>query len=138
MSWRMFSAVSSRISNARRKIAPIKISESASVRLAHLIRQHPDVDRVKGIRLGVTKKGCNGLTYTMNYIQTTESDCDKVKHDDVIVCGDDATHVFIDPNAVMTIVGTTMNYVDTELSSEFTFTNPNSRGSCGCGESFLI
>jgi Fe-S cluster assembly iron-binding protein IscA len=27
---------------------------------------------------------------------------------------------------------------ETELSAEFTFKNPNSKGSCGCGESFNV
>ena len=46
--------------------------------------------------------------------------------------------VFIEPFALFNVVGTTMDYVDTELSSEFTFTNPNSKGECGCGESFTV
>ena len=46
--------------------------------------------------------------------------------------------VFVDPNAIFYIVGTEMDYVETSLSAEFTFTNPNSKGSCGCGESFNV
>ena len=40
--------------------------------------------------------------------------------------------------ALMNVVGTTMDYVDDEMSSEFTFVNPNSKGECGCGESFNV
>jgi iron-sulfur cluster assembly protein len=57
-----------------------------------------------------------------------------VKNDEVIVCNN--TSLFIDPKAIMTIVGTNMDYVETNIGSEFTFTNPNSKGDCGCGESF--
>ena len=46
--------------------------------------------------------------------------------------------VFVDPAAVFFIVGTEMNYEETELAAEFTFTNPNSKGECGCGESFNV
>ena len=36
----------------------------------------------------------------------------------------------------MHIIGTTMDYVEDELSSEFVFHNPNAEAACGCGESF--
>lgn len=32
----------------------------------------------------------------------------------------------------------TMDYVDSDVASEFVFKNPNSKGSCGCGESFNV
>jgi len=44
--------------------------------------------------------------------------------------------VLIDPAALMHLLGTTMDYREDRLRSEFVFVNPNSKGSCGCGESF--
>ena len=46
--------------------------------------------------------------------------------------------VFIEPMALFNVVGTTMDWEETEMSSEFTFKNPNSKGECGCGESFTV
>lgn len=46
--------------------------------------------------------------------------------------------MFVDPKAVFYVVGTTMDYVDTDVASEFVFKNPNSKGACGCGESFNV
>ena len=51
---------------------------------------------------------------------------------------DKGVRVFIEPKALFHIVGTTMDYVDTDIASEFVFENPNSTGSCGCGESFSV
>lgn len=34
--------------------------------------------------------------------------------------------------------GTEMDFVETKLSSEFVFNNPNIKGTCGCGESFSM
>jgi iron-sulfur cluster assembly 1 len=51
---------------------------------------------------------------------------------------DQAISVYIEPMALFNVVGTTMDFVETELSSEFTFENPNSKGECGCGESFNV
>ncbi len=61
----------------------------------------------------------------------------------MIIQGDEevAEHgvrVFIDPKAIFTIVGTVMDWTETALAAEFTFTNPNEKGRCGCGESFNV
>lgn len=45
--------------------------------------------------------------------------------------------VLIDPKALMHVIGTKMDYIDDPLRSEFVFINPNSKGECGCGESFM-
>ena len=50
----------------------------------------------------------------------------------------DGLKVYVEPMALMNVIGTTMDFVDDEMSSEFTFTNPNSKGECGCGESFNV
>ena len=44
--------------------------------------------------------------------------------------------IVIDPCALMHVIGTTMDFVDSKLASEFVFVNPNATGVCGCGESF--
>uniref|UniRef100_A0A2C9V855 Core domain-containing protein n=1 Tax=Manihot esculenta TaxID=3983 RepID=A0A2C9V855_MANES len=45
--------------------------------------------------------------------------------------------ILIDPKALMHVIGTKMDFVDDKLRSEFIFINPNSKGQCGCGESFM-
>lgn len=46
--------------------------------------------------------------------------------------------VFIDSKAQLTLLGTEMDYLETDLTSEFIFNNPNIKGLCGCGESFNV
>ena len=46
--------------------------------------------------------------------------------------------IFIEPMALFNVVGTVMDYEITDMSAEFTFENPNSKGECGCGESFNV
>lgn len=46
--------------------------------------------------------------------------------------------VLIDRKAQLTLLGTEMDFVQSKLSSEFVFYNPNIKGTCGCGESFNI
>lgn len=51
---------------------------------------------------------------------------------------EDNVRLFVDPMATLYIAGTVMDWEETELSSEFTFRNPNAKGECGCGESFNV
>lgn len=75
-------------------------------------------------------RGCNGLSYTLNFTDK------KQKFDEEV--NEDGVRVFIDPKALLTVIGTEMDYVEDKLSSEFVFSNPNAKGLCGCGESFTV
>lgn len=109
---------------------PIKLTERAAVRIKELMSEKPES---VGVRIGVKRRGCNGYSYTMNYAD--QEYLSKTKDEVVSNFG---VKVLVDPKAVFFLVGTEMDYVETALSSEFTFTNPNSKGSCGCGESFNV
>lgn len=50
----------------------------------------------------------------------------------------DGVRIIIDKKAQMSLLGTEMDFVESKLSSEFVFNNPNIKGTCGCGESFSI
>ena len=117
-------------SKRTRMIAPITLTVRAADRIKEMISGKEDV---VGVRLGVKRRGCNGYSYTMNY--ANDDDVDPKKNE--IVREHDVT-VLVDPKAVFFMVGTTMDYNETELAAEFTFVNPNVKGECGCGESFNL
>lgn len=83
-----------------------------------------------GIRVGVKKGGCSGLSYTIEYADNIE------KFEEVIK--DRGVTIIIDPKAIMYLIGSEMDFVDKKLKSGFTFINPNVKGQCGCGESFHV
>ena len=111
----------------------LKITDRASARIKQLMEKKNDPD-VIGVRVGLKTRGCNGLTYTMNY--TSEEDLKKF--DEVIDDPTSGSKVVVDAKAVMFLIGTEMDFVEDALSSEFTFNNPNSKGECGCGQSFNV
>jgi iron-sulfur cluster assembly accessory protein len=109
---------------------PLSITPAAAVRIQELLAGDNAPDNPIGIRLGVKRRGCNGLSYTLNYLtEVPANDLAMESH---------GVNVFIEPMALFSIVGTTMDWEETELASEFTFSNPNSKGECGCGESFNV
>lgn len=119
----------------RRSLDPIVVTDAAANRLRELLSQNNSQDAAPiGIRLGTKKRGCNGLSYTLNYVQKD----DDAKNNQEAVTTNNGIKVFIEPMALLNVIGTTMDWEETELSSEFTFTNPNSKGECGCGESFNV
>ena len=121
----------------RRPLKPIlQVSLGATSRIITMFslmdKPHP-----LGIRIGINKKGCNGLNYTMKYIIDNDEGQKIVSKDEFIAIAEGIT-IFIDPSAVFAIVGAVMDWKETDLTSEFTFINPNAKGFCGCGESFNV
>lgn len=112
----------------RPKIDPITVTDAAVERIKVLLSRKPEAT---GVRLGVRTRGCNGLSYTLDYLVG-----DAKPGEDVVETR--GIKVVIEPKALMHIVGTTMDYKEDALSAEFVFNNPNAKGSCGCGESFNV
>lgn len=107
----------------------ISITESAAQRIKEILSGAKDND-IKGVRVSVVTGGCAGMSYEMNYIKELNSN-DEVVED----CG---VTVYIDPKAIMYLLGTSMDYKKDKFSSSFVFNNPNETERCGCGESFKI
>lgn len=82
------------------------------------------------LRIAVGTKGCSGLSYQMEWV-------DSAGPGDEVVTDKDVT-VLVDRKASLFLIGTVMDYEVKALTSGFTFTNPNEKGRCGCGESFHV
>jgi len=108
---------------------PILITPAAADRIKELLSS-PNGEGALGIRLGVKRRGCNGLSYTLNYAFEKQPNEEEMEAHGV--------KVMIEPMALFNVVGTVMDWEETDMSSEFTFENPNSKGECGCGESFNV
>lgn len=105
----------------------ISLTDSAAQR----VRNYLD-DRGTGIglRVGVTKTGCNGYSYVINY-------ADEINDGDVVF-DERGVKIVVDPVSLELIDGTEVDFVKNGLIEAFSFRNPNVSGECGCGESFSI
>ena len=83
-----------------------------------------------GIRVGVEGGGCSGFQYTLNLERESR------EGDDVVQV--DGFQLLVDPQSMVYLDGTEIDYVETLQAAGFRFNNPNVTGSCGCGESFQV
>ena len=109
-------------------VAPtITLTDAAAERVKALVAKD---DGVIGLRVGISTRGCSGLSYKVEYAKEQRQFEDLVE--------DKGVRIFIDPTAVMFLLGSEMDYVEDKFQSGFVFNNPNEKGRCGCGESFHI
>ena len=106
----------------------IKLTNNAAERIK-LIMSKAENSAI-GVRVGVKSGGCAGMSYIMEYAK-------EIKPNEEII-EDKGVKVLIDPNAIMYLLGTEMDYKEEKFSSQFVFKNPNESERCGCGESFKI
>lgn len=111
-----------------RNKAPITVTEGAVKRIKELISERGKA--TLGIRVGVKSSGCTGLAYTFEYADDEKKGDEKISQDGVCV--------YIDAKALLYLFGTKLDFIETDLESGFVFINPNSKGQCGCGESFYV
>ncbi|PTW60559.1 iron-sulfur cluster assembly protein [Breoghania corrubedonensis] len=83
-----------------------------------------------GLKVGIKKGGCAGMEYTLDYVSEADPADDMVETKGV--------RVYVDPSAVLFLLGTEMDYEETKLRNGFVFNNPNQTSACGCGESVEI
>jgi iron-sulfur cluster assembly protein len=106
----------------------MNVTDAAAGRVKALLAQRGKESAA--VRIGVRTAGCSGLSYTLEYADQ-KSEFDETVEDNGVT-------IFVDPKAVMFLIGTEMDFVEDKLKSGFVFSNPNEKGRCGCGESFHV
>jgi iron-sulfur cluster assembly protein len=112
----------------RRALPPLmQLSDAAAERLGWLYAKG---QRGMLLRIGVSTKGCSGMSYDMTWVEKPGAG------DEVVA--DKGVTVLVDRKASLFLIGTVMDYEVKDLTAGFTFINPNEKGRCGCGESFHV
>lgn len=105
----------------------VQITEKAAERVKKFLTAR---GQGVGLRVGIKTTGCSGYSYVVEYA-------------DAVLPGDSVfenhgVKVLVDAKSLPVLDGTEVDYRREGLNENFTFTNPNAKNSCGCGESFNV
>ena len=112
----------------RKLPAAVTLTPAAEQRVADLMAQAPK-DAI-GVKLSTPRRGCSGLAYSVDYVTAENAFDEKIETPGGIF--------YIDGASVLYLVGSTMDWVEDDFTAGFVFANPNAKGACGCGESFMV
>jgi iron-sulfur cluster assembly protein len=108
--------------------AAVILTPGAEARIADLMAKAP-ADAI-GVKLSTPRRGCSGLAYSVDYV-TSEA-----KFDEKMVTPGGT--LYIDGASVLYLIGSIMDWREDDFTAGFVFENPNAKGACGCGESFMV
>jgi iron-sulfur cluster assembly protein len=106
----------------------IEISDSARDRLLDLLEKKDEKQQF--VRVGVESGGCSGLSYKLDFDNTTNEDDELIDNNGI--------KLLVNKKSFLYLVGTTLEFSDGLNGKGFVFNNPNASRTCGCGESFSL
>ena len=106
----------------------IEISDSARDRLLHLLEKKDEKQQF--VRVGVESGGCSGLSYKLDFDNTTNEDDELIDNNGI--------KLLVNKKSFLYLVGTTLEFSDGLNGKGFVFNNPNASRTCGGGESFSL
>ncbi|MFZ5610584.1 MAG: HesB/IscA family protein [Pseudomonadota bacterium] len=109
-------------------MAVLTITDAAAAQIKALLAKRGKP--CAGVRLGTKTAGCSGLKYQVDYVDEPNPADEMVE--------DKGVRLYVEPMSLMYLIGATMDWREDTFSAGFTFTNPNEKGRCGCGESFTV
>ena len=83
-------------------------------------------DKGSFFRIAIKGGGCSGFQYDFSIDKKTQED--DLRQENIV----------IDKNSANLLKGSEIDFVDELIGSSFKITNPQSKSSCGCGESFSV
>ena len=108
--------------------AAVILTAAAEARIAELMSKAPA--GAIGVKLSTPRRGCSGLAYSVDYVSEEAGFDEKIETP--------GGTFYIDGASVLYLVGSTMDWVEDDFTAGFVFENPNAKGACGCGESFMV
>ncbi len=107
------------------KTTPVTLTDAAVAKLAELMAEDAEP---QALRIAVTGGGCSGFQYALGFDTDT--------HDDDITFEQGGVNVVVDEVSADYLAGSIVDFEDGLQGKGFKVENPNSTGSCGCGQSF--
>lgn len=106
-------------------LSSITLTKRAADKYRHILKE--DGKEGWGLRFGEQAAGCSGFEYVLDYSEKAEAD------DQIFLT--EGVEVHVHKEDVSRLLGSEIDYVDGLNGSGFKISNPNVKGSCGCGKS---
>lgn len=106
----------------------LAVTETAAAKIRE-IREAEAIESTYALRVKVMGGGCSGFQYDLYFDEPAEGDNHFESNGVKLVC---------DQMSFMYLMGTNIDYVEGLQGAGFKFSNPNTTGSCGCGNSFSV
>jgi iron-sulfur cluster assembly accessory protein len=106
----------------------LHVTEPAAGEIKKFMTSEEGLPETAGLRVRVVPGGCSGFQYSLNIEEES-------RQGDFIL-DEKGVRLFVDMFSAQYLNGVEIDYVTNVMGSGFTFKNPNSTGSCGCGSSF--
>ena len=107
-------------------ITTISLTERAATKYRQILKE--EGKEGLGLRFGDRAGGCSGFEYVLDYSEKAEPEEDQVFVSHGI-------EIHVQNQAVSRLMGCVIDYVEGLQGAGFKITNPNAKGSCGCGKS---
>ena len=106
-------------------LATISMTKKAADKYRHILQE--DGKEGWGLRFGDKAAGCSGFEYVLDYSEKA------LPEDRVFVAH--GVEIHVNEGIVSRLLGSEIDFVDGLNGSGFKVSNPNAKGSCGCGKS---
>ncbi len=103
----------------------VSLTDKAAGKVKVLLEKENKKDY--GLRVGIMQGGCSGYTYDIGL--------EKAPKENDTVLEEKGVKIFMNPESIAFMKGSTVDYVETLQNSGFKIINPNVKRSCGCGHS---
>lgn len=103
----------------------ITLTDAAVAKIKALVAEEGED---QALRIAVTGGGCSGFQYALGF--------DTETHADDLTWEQDGVRVILDESSAEYLQGAQVDFQDGLNGKGFAIENPNSSGSCGCGQSF--
>ena len=103
----------------------VSLTEKAASKIKQLLEK--ENKKGYGLRLGILPGGCSGYTYDISFEKNPKAGDTLIEEKGI--------RIFMNPESIEFMKGSTVDYKDTLTNAGFKIDNPNVKTSCGCGHS---
>ena len=104
---------------------PIALTEKAASKAKALLEK--ENKQGYGLRVGIISGGCSGYMYDIGIEK-------EAKAEDTVI-DEKGIKIFMNPESIAFLKGSTVDYAESLQNSGFKISNPNVQRTCGCGHS---